>query len=201
MSRLFITDRELKLFSDINKEVIKDIIGQSVIYHAISEEKTFVDELYNEAETKISDNPLEIECLVSWQGSETTTGQFGVDKIFTAEVYFHQDDLDDKNIKIREGDFLEFAGLQFEITSLGQPDLIYGMGENKVMTKAMCKSARKGQFHIEEPELGNRDNSTFSQVADDSRQGDIRKLVKDGKVERVLDDPGVTSPFTEDSDY
>lgn len=201
MSRLFITDRELKLFSDINKELIKDIIGQSVIYHAISEEKTLVDELYNEAETKISDNPLEIECLVNWQGSETTSTQWGVDKIFTAEVYFHQDDLDDKNIVIREGDFIEFSNQFFEITSLGQPDLIYGMGENKVMTKAMCKSARQGQFHVEEPELENRDNSTFSQVADDDRQGDTRKLVKDGKVERILDDPGVTSPFTEDSDY
>lgn len=201
MSRLFITERELKYISDINKELIKDIVGQSVILHCISEEKTKVDELYNEAENKISDNPIKIECLLNWLGSETTSTKFGVDKIFTVEAYFHQDDLNDKEIKIREGDFVEYAGLFYEITSLGQPDLIYGMGENKVMTKAICKSARKGQFNIENPETSSEDHSTFSQVAGDSRQGDIRKLERNGKVERVLSDPGVTSPLTEESDY
>jgi len=201
MSRLFITDRELKFISDINKELIKDIIGQSVIVHCISEEKTKIDELYNEADVKISDNPIEIECLVNWQGSATTTTKFGVDKIFTIEVYLHQDDLNDKNIKLREGDFVEYSGLFFEVTSLGQPDLIFGMGENKVMTKAICKSARKGQFNVEEPETLSEDHSTFSQVAGDSSQGDIRKLVRDGKVERILSDPGVSTIFDEDTDY
>ena len=40
MPRLFLTPRELNLFSDINKELIKDVIGQVVYYYPISEVKT-----------------------------------------------------------------------------------------------------------------------------------------------------------------
>lgn len=200
MAKLFVTDRELSFFSDITKEIIKDIAGQTIIYHAISEDKSIIDSLYGEAKDKISDKAIEIECLVNWQGSETTTTSFGIDKIFSLEVYFHTDDLEDKNIKIREGDFIEFEGHMFEINKLSQPDLIYGMGHHKTMIKAECKSARKGQYYIENME-STTEEKTFTQVAGDINQGDIRVLVDSGKVERILDNPGVTSPFNEDSDY
>lgn len=199
MGRLFITKRELQLISDINKELIKDIIGEEIIYHPVSEEKTKKDELYDEAEVKVTETPINIRCLVNWEGSTTETTNFGVDKKYSIEVYFHEEDLSDKNIKLREGDFVEYGAIFFEVINLGQPDLIYGQAEHKVMTKAICKSVRKGQFYKDSLET-DEERDTFTQIAGDEDEGDRRELVEGGKIERLLDH-GVTSPFTEDDDY
>ena len=46
MARLFITERELDLISDLTKEVIKDVIGQRVFYYRVREDLTQVHDVY-----------------------------------------------------------------------------------------------------------------------------------------------------------
>ena len=64
MSRLFITERELDFISDITKEIIKDVIGQKVFYYRVRDDLTQVHDVYNEAQEKIFDPPLEVDALV-----------------------------------------------------------------------------------------------------------------------------------------
>lgn len=199
MSRLFVTERELKLFSDITKEFIKDIVGQEIVYYDIAEESTNKDSLYLESDKKIFYTPIKIECLVSWNEQTTTTTNFGVDRTYSIEVYIHQDDLNEKEIKISEGDFLEFAGITFEILSLDQPNLIYGMDEHKVMTKLICKSTRRSNFNILEPETGIK--KIFTQVDNDKEQGDVRQLQVSGTIERIRKNKKITTPFTLEDNY
>ena len=45
MSRLFISQREVDLISDLTKEVIKDVIGQKVYYFPVSEIKSNVHDV------------------------------------------------------------------------------------------------------------------------------------------------------------
>ena len=58
MSRLFITPREINFINDIGKEIVKDVIGQKIYYFPISEIKSKVHDIYEEAEDKIFENPI-----------------------------------------------------------------------------------------------------------------------------------------------
>ena len=52
MSRLFITPRELDLISDLNKEIVKDVIGQKVYYYHVRADLSNVHDVYEEATKK-----------------------------------------------------------------------------------------------------------------------------------------------------
>ena len=117
MSRLFITQREVDFISDITKEVIKDVIGQKVYYFPISEIKSNVHDVYEEAPEKVFDSPIEIEALVKYQPQEVVSNLFGTEEKYTIEVYFHYRDLLDKEIEIREGDFFSYGTIFFEVFS------------------------------------------------------------------------------------
>ena len=64
MARLFITEREMNFINDIMKEVVKDVIGQKIYYYSISEIKSRVHDVYEEAPNKIFENPIELDALV-----------------------------------------------------------------------------------------------------------------------------------------
>ena len=49
MARLFITPREIDFINDTAKELVKDVIGQTIYYFQISEIKTNVHDVYEEA--------------------------------------------------------------------------------------------------------------------------------------------------------
>ena len=53
MARLFITPREINFINDIGKEIVKDVVGQKIYYFPISEVKSKVHTLYEEAIDKI----------------------------------------------------------------------------------------------------------------------------------------------------
>ena len=53
MSRFFITQREINFINDLTKELIKDVIGQKIYYFQISEIKSNVHDIYEEAPEKI----------------------------------------------------------------------------------------------------------------------------------------------------
>ena len=66
MARFFLTEREINFINDIGKEVVKDVIGQKIFYFPISETKTKIHDVYEEAPEKIFENPIEINCLVKY---------------------------------------------------------------------------------------------------------------------------------------
>ena len=146
MGRLYITNREIDFINDITKELIKDVVGQIVIYYPISEEKTKTN-LYNESDQKVFDTPVEIEVLVEYKGeTEVTTTKYGVDSIFEITVFFHKKDLSDKSIKVREGDFVQYGEKFYEILKLLRPKDIFGQQQNIPGIHAECRIAREGQF-------------------------------------------------------
>ena len=73
MARLFLTPREINFMNDISKELVKDVVGQKIYLYQISEIKSNVHDIYEEAQDKIFDNPIMLDCLVEF---EPTFGQF-----------------------------------------------------------------------------------------------------------------------------
>lgn len=146
MARKFITQRELDFIARINHELIQKVVGQEISYYEIDIEKSKVNRLYDESVQKVWRNPVLVNARVLWDNPSTKTSNFGVDAQFTAEVYFHKLELDERNVSPKEGDFIEFGQVFFEITSVTQPQIVFGQVNNKVMTKCICVPSREGQF-------------------------------------------------------
>lgn len=148
MARGFITCKELSYISEINKELIQNFVGQEIIYYAISEEHTVSHSLYHESINKVWFSPIRINARVSYDNPGVDSTNFTLDSKYSLTVMFHTDELTERNIKPREGDFVEFGQIVFEITSVTQPQLIFGQVQKKIMTKCTCVPSRQGQMQI-----------------------------------------------------
>jgi hypothetical protein len=148
MSRLFLSTKEIRFFNSLNKELIQKIVAQKIIYYSVSEEHTQVNDLYKESINKTVYVPVEINARVLYNEPQQTTGQFTIDTKYSIEVYFHMDELEERKIIAREGDFLKFGTVVYEIQKLTRPQITYGLIEQEVMTKAECIVSRKSNFEV-----------------------------------------------------
>ncbi len=148
MSRLFITNKDVNFFNVIGKELIQDVVGQQITYYAVSSELTKTDDLYGEALKKTVYHPVEINALVLYNNPSQNIDQFSMDTVYTIEVYFLIDELTERGIEPKVGDFVQFGSQFYEVQQLTKPDLVYGQVENKVQARAICGVARAGQFKL-----------------------------------------------------
>ena len=195
MARLFITPREVDLMSDLTKEVMKDVIGQKIYYYRVREEYSDVHDVYEEAPEKIFDPPIEIDALIEWDSSKVTTNNFGTEKYQKIVVYIQHRDMMNKDIDIREGDYLSYGTNFFELTTVEDDSLIYGQIEYVTGYKITCTQARIGQ--IDKHPLGptSEDYSDADAVQETfvqqrgleanrlGKTGDERDLIKKGKID------------------
>ena len=198
MGRLFITPREINFISDITKEIMKDVIGQKIVYYPVSELKTKTHGIYNESIKKIFDNPIIIDALVdnNFQ-SDTKINMFGVDAQYKIEAYIQHRDLVEKGLSINIGDFFSFSDIFYEITERSFMRNIYGMPEHKDGVKIVGTKARQGLFDtkvIGPTDISYTDPDAVQETFVQQRgldedpnnpNGDVRDLVKNG----VLDEP------------
>lgn len=144
---LFTGKKERDLVKQVNDELIERVIGQTILYYPISQDKTNYHPLYGEAIQKTFLPPVRVHALVDYQGSETTSTNFGIDKKKTIEIHFHKRRLvEDQDLFVRAGDFVQYGEDYFEIVKLGQPREMFGQVSNKVEIVATCTQAREGLF-------------------------------------------------------
>ena len=86
---LFAGKKERDLVKQVNDELIERVIGQTVLYYPIAQDKTNYHSLYGEAIKKSFLPPVRVYALVDWEGSDTTSTNFGVDRKATITVHFH----------------------------------------------------------------------------------------------------------------
>lgn len=145
---LFIGEKERAFFDSINKETIQRIIGQKIIYYAVSIEHTKVDELYNESISKTVFTPIEINALVEFNEPIESTTNWSIDTRYTLSCYIHEKELKERNVEVREGDYVKFQRIFYEIKTVVRPQLTFGQGENPVMVKIECITSRESNFSI-----------------------------------------------------
>jgi hypothetical protein len=195
MPRLFLGQREADFFADITKELIKDVAGQKIYYYTVREDLSDIHDVYEESLHKIFNPPVEVECLVEWQPSEVKTTQFGHEQIKTISAFLHHRDLIDRNLEVKQGDYISYGEYFFEITAVVFEKLIFGQVERVTSVKLNAKQAR--YEHIVKTALGPTCESYLEQGAIQStfeqqrgtNDADVRQLRKDG----VLEDP-ITGP-------
>ena len=146
MARLFISPREINFINDIAKELVKDVAGQKIYYFPISEVKSRVHDIYEEAIDKIFDDPIEIECFVKYEEPATKTDRFGSEKYFSVTAYIQSRDLLDKGIEILEGDFFSYGSVFFEVVTSPGTNVIFGQIEHGQYITVTGKQSRKSNF-------------------------------------------------------
>lgn len=146
--RLFIGLPEINFINAIDKELLQDVVGQKIMYYAVSEQLTTSDDLYGEAIKKETYSPVEINALVRYNPPVQTVTQFHVDTSYNIEIFFHLHELNERNIEPKEGDFVKYGHQYYEVEQLTRPQIVFGQIDHKVQVRAVCRIARKGQFRL-----------------------------------------------------
>lgn len=145
----FFNEKERSLVKQINDELLEKTIGQTIIYYPISLEHSNHHPLYGETIKKTFLSPIKIQgILVEWEGNKTEITNYGIDRISTINVHFHSRRIsEDQDLFVREGDFILYGEVLYEILQLNEPREIFGQNIHKVEVVAMCKSTRDGNFN------------------------------------------------------
>ena len=148
---LFLGEKEKNLVKQINDEIIERVVGQQVLYFPIDVDHTDFHPLYGEAIEKTFLHPVRVYALVEYQGVETSDmDNFAIDKATKIKINFHKRRLtEDQNLFVREGDFVRFGEIFYEIVKLIEPKLLFGQPESRFEIQAECKRARDGLFNAE----------------------------------------------------
>jgi len=148
-SPMFLGEKEKNLVKQVNDEIIERVVGQQVLYFPIDMETTNFHPLYGEAIEKNFLHPIRVYALVEYQGVETEFMEgVGIDKRTSITVNFHKRRLtEDQNLFVREGDFVRYGDIYYEITKLNEPKQLFGQIESKFEIIADCIRARDGLFN------------------------------------------------------
>tara|TARA_B100000287_G_C20170741_1_gene598174 strand:- start:77 stop:562 length:486 start_codon:yes stop_codon:yes gene_type:complete len=145
---MFLGEKEKNLVKQVNDEIIERVVGQQVLYFPINIEHTDYHPIYGEAMEKTFLHPIRVFALVEYQGIETSDmDNFALDKATKIKVNFHRRRLtEDQNLFVREGDFVRFGEIYYEIVKLIEPKLLFGQPESRFEIQAECIRAREGLF-------------------------------------------------------
>jgi len=145
---LFTGKKERDLVKQVNDELIESVIGQTIVYYPIDSVATNYHGLYGEAIEKTFLPPIRVYALVSWDGIKTTNSDsLGLDKTSAITIKFHKRRLtEDQDLYVREGDFVLYGNMNYEIMSLSEPRQLFGQTDFRFEIVASCSRAREGLF-------------------------------------------------------
>ena len=148
---MFLGEKEKNLVKQVNDELIERVVGQQVLYFPIDIEHTNYHPLYGEALEKTFMHPLRVYALVEYQGVETSDmDNFALDKATKIKINFHRRRLtEDQNLFVREGDFVRFGEIYYEIVKLVEPKILFGQPQSRFEIQADCIRSREGLFNAE----------------------------------------------------
>lgn len=160
MSRKFISEKEIRLINSLNRELIQDKVGQWCVYYAISIEDSQVHDVYDESISKTWLTPVGFFARVTFGNPVVRSTGMGSDTEYELEVEAHYKELEERNISPRDGDFVEYGQIIYEITGVTRPQMVFGLTSEKIMVKMACTPAREGQFQAGNVRSEGIDNTT-----------------------------------------
>lgn len=146
---MFFGKKERDLVKQVNDEVIERVVGQQILYFPIDIDHTNFHPIYGEAIEKTFLPPIRVYALVEYGGVETNFMEnVGLDKKTTATIKFHKRRLtEDQNLFVREGDFIRYGEIYYEIVKTNEPKQLFGQIEHRFEIIADCIRARDGLFN------------------------------------------------------
>ena len=212
MASLFLSPREIDYINDVNKELIKDVVGQKIYYFPVRPDIMKIHDVYEESPSKVFDPPIEIEARVDYKPDENRINRYGIEEFYTIEVYLHYRDLLDRGIETKIGDYFSYDVTFFEVIQHQYDNSIYGQIEHVMGVKLMGRQARKGQMSqtphgptFEEYTDPDAVQDTFVQQRgfEENRLGatdDIRSLQQKGVLTAPISGPAEVSSKGDETD-
>src|SRR6056300_485302 len=122
---LFGSNRDFDLLVNINRELLKDIVEQEILYHKLSLEDLDVN-LYGESLSKSYWTAVKLNCLITRGDQVINIEEFGPDLGREASFAFIRKDLEDKSVVPEVGDIVEWHNDFYEVDTVRENQLVLG---------------------------------------------------------------------------
>jgi hypothetical protein len=130
---LFGSNRDFNLLVNINRELLKDIVEQEILYHKLSLEDTDVN-LYGEALQKSFWSAVKLNCLITRGDQVIDINDFGPDLGREASFAFIRQDLVDTDVVPEVGDIVQWHNDFYEVDTVRENQLFLGRDNSYNLT-------------------------------------------------------------------
>jgi len=125
--------RDVALFRNMNRELLRNIITQEIAYYKIGLTETTVN-LYGESSEKFYNDPVLLTCLITRGDQSYSDDDFGPDVKRDVSFAFLRDDLVDLGLVPEDGDIVSWQESYYEIHQIVENQLVLGKSEQYNMT-------------------------------------------------------------------
>lgn len=130
---LFGSNRDFDLLVNINRELLKDIVEQEILYYKIALDEINVN-IYGESLEKSFNTPIKLNCLITRGDQVVDMQDFGPDLNREASFAFLRPDLVDVNVIPEVGDILMWHEDYYEVDTVRENQLFYGRDKSYNLT-------------------------------------------------------------------
>ena len=130
---LFGSNRDFDLLVNINRELLKDIVEQEILYYKIALDEINVN-IYGESLEKSFNTPIKLNCLITRGDQVVDMQDFGPDLSREASFAFLRPDLVDVNVIPEVGDILMWHEDYYEVDTVRENQLFYGRDKSYNLT-------------------------------------------------------------------
>lgn len=130
---LFGSKSDLSLFTKINRELLKEVIEQEILYYKISLQNT-IGNIYGEALEKTYLVPMKLNCLITRGDQVVTVDDFGPDLNRDASFAFLRQDLVDTQVVPEVGDVIEWHNDYYLVDTVRENQLFLGKDDSYNLT-------------------------------------------------------------------
>jgi hypothetical protein len=125
--------RDVALFRNMNRELLRNIITQEIAYYKIGLIETIVN-IYGESSKKSYNDPVLLTCLITRGDQSYNDDDFGPDVKRDVSFAFLRDDLVDLGLVPEDGDIVSWQESYYEIHQIVENQLVLGKSEQYNMT-------------------------------------------------------------------
>ena len=130
---LFGSNRDFNLLVGINRELLKDIVEQEILYYKFSIKDTEVN-IYGEGLQKAFLEPLKLNCLITRGDQVVATDDFGPDLTREASFALLRRDLEDVSVVPEVGHIINWQEDYYIVDTVRENQLFLGRDKSYNLT-------------------------------------------------------------------